>query len=66
MIVHGQMFDTLILVTFLVLPITFGKKKKTTPHNPKPWQFATFTKIPLKMTQNINRASHLPHFPLKE
>lgn len=60
MIVHGQMLDTLILVTFLVLPIIFEKK------NPKPWQFAIFTKTPLKMAQNINRASHLPHFSLKE
>lgn len=59
MIVHGQMCDTLILVTFLVLSITLGKKNK-------PLQFAVFTKISLKMAQNINRASHLPHFSLKE
>lgn len=58
MILHAQMLDALITVTFLAFPIMFGKAK--------PWHFAVFMKILLKMTQNINRASHLPHFPLKE
>jgi len=53
------MFDTLILVIILVLPITFGK-------NLDLGNLPLFTKIPLKMAQNINRASHLPHFSLKE
>lgn len=57
MILHGQMLDALIIVTFLALPIMFGKANT--------WHFAMLMKMSLKMAQNVNRASHLPHFSLK-
>lgn len=44
MIQHGQIPDAPTIATFLALPI-IGKTK--------PWLFAMFIKIPLKMAQHI-------------
>lgn len=45
MIQRGQMPDAPIIVTFRALPIMLEKTK--------PWHFAVFMKIPLKMAQHI-------------
>lgn len=45
MIQHGQIPDAPIIVIFRALPIMLGKTK--------PWHFAVFMKIPLKMAQHI-------------